>query len=256
MPKTGQQEPQQTAAGFNPMWIVVGLALVAVVMLGFYLFGQKPVQAPVATAPSISAPAPTTKEQAPAAPVAQADDITFTVASETGVTMRFPILGAQFDESPGNLAGIVEQVDDNPTRKGRKVWVLNYEDNPQAFNGVQIYALATRNFWPGGKELRDLNLRSPKIPGKATIGQSKFVDLAMRTLPGPFQIRVWVIEFPNLKDAQGKPLRAWGFHPMGSYMVENLYREPQTAYKVVKDGATWKAEAPGDAGKAYAAQSK
>lgn len=244
----------------NPaLWILVALLAIGLVFGGIYLFGQKPVQvvqqAPVATAPSISAPAPTAKEQTPAA--VQADDISFTAAvSETSATMRFPILGAVFDEKP-NVQGIVEERDDNPERKGKTIWALKYEDNPGAFAGAKLYALATRSFWPGGKDLKALNLASPKITGQATIGQAKYVDLSIRTLPTPYQIRVWVAEFPSLLDAQGKPLRAWVFHPMGQYLVLNKYQEPQTAYKVVKlpDG-TWKTEVPGTGGQAFAAQSK
>jgi hypothetical protein len=121
----------------------------------------------------------------------------------------------------------------DPHRGGAQVWVLDYDQNPGAFEGVECYALGLGQLWPGpGKDVNHLELDKALARGEFSEGVTM---LGFRLGSQPYHIP-WntVYVFPGGK-------RGWGGHPgymnpgvgqSGPFTVFNMKGLPMTVTKI------------------------
>lgn len=222
MPK-GQQEPQ-TAASFNPMWIVAGLALVVVVMLGFWLFGQKSVQAPAVKQEQV-APAPTAPTaKAPEVAPATIERVTrqWMAPGVFKVTFKLSDFGVEFKIADLKKAGIDLTKDSKFAGVGEYVDPFMKESwkitNPEVMKDSRITIRGTHTLWGKGS-LGDAVINGDEV---------QITVKTPYTAPG----RHFITYVPQVfvKTTDGKLAGGWGDypgHPDEESIVLNAHNQPQ-----------------------------
>ena len=140
------------------------------------------------------------------------------------ITVKNPV--AVFDREVQGVKAL-----DDPARRGKKVWVATYAENPELFNGATLYAIGLGDNWPGqGKTLGRINLEKALASGTIVNGVVKLQFARQKNEPY-WQPVSWIIKL-----ADGK--MAWGGHPgypNGQFIAHTKQGAPLTVWGVEND---------------------
>ena len=140
------------------------------------------------------------------------------------VTIKSPV--AVFDQEFSGAKML-----DDTARKGKKVWVATYAENPSLFEGATLHAIPLGENWPGdGKSLAKIRLNEALASAQMVNGTAHFQFPRLKT-EGYWQSLTWVIRL-----ADGT--LGWGGHPgypNGEFLIYNKNNSPLTVWGVMAD---------------------